>query len=301
MKLSRGLVYAVISALLWGMVNPFIKEGLAFGITPMNFAGVRFAAAGIVLLLVTSHRGMWREIRENRRLFLNLIVINMLLGYSAFYYGVDMVSAAISSIVMGMTPLVNVLLAHFLAHNDRLTTRKSVSLAVSFAGLLLIIGVGGEGNGMLDARSIFGILLLVANIILQGYSAIRVAEYPARINPVFMNGVQMFFGGLAIYIAGVAAEGFTPLWEMPREFFFWLGCLVFISIFAFSFWFTALRLPYSKVSELNICRLLTPVFGAVLSWCIVEGEHPTWSTVVGMIVIVAAMVVFFRGNNKARA
>ena len=38
---------------------------------------------------------MWREIVRHKRLFGNLILINMFLGYTAFYFGVDFVSGAI--------------------------------------------------------------------------------------------------------------------------------------------------------------------------------------------------------------
>lgn len=82
---------------------------------------------------------MWQEIKQHRKLFLNLIFINMFMGYTAFYFGVDFVSGAISSIIMGMTPLINVLLAHLLASNDKLNGYKIVSLIISLAGLLLIV------------------------------------------------------------------------------------------------------------------------------------------------------------------
>ena len=68
---------------------------------------------------------MWQEIKQHRKLFLNLIFINMFMGYTAFYFGVDFVSGAISSIIMGMTPLINVLLAHLLASNDKLNGYKN--------------------------------------------------------------------------------------------------------------------------------------------------------------------------------
>lgn len=46
---------------------------------------------------------------------------------------------------MGMTPLINVLLAHLLASNDRLNVHKIISLIVSLIGLLLIVGMGSNG------------------------------------------------------------------------------------------------------------------------------------------------------------
>ena len=144
--MKKGLLYAILASVLWAIVNPFIKQGLSYDFTPMNFAGIRFTSVGILLFAYTWHKGMWEEIKRHRRLFLNLIFINMLMGYTAFYFGVDFVSGAISSIIMGMTPLINVLLAHLLASNDKLNGYKIVSLIVSLAGLLLIVGTGSDGE-----------------------------------------------------------------------------------------------------------------------------------------------------------
>ena len=151
--MKKGILYAVLASVLWAIVNPFIKQGLSYDFSPMNFAGLRFTVVGIILFAYTWHRGMWREIMQHRRLFGNLILINMFMGYTAFYFGVDFVSGAISSIVMGLTPLINVLLAHLVASNDRLNRYKVVSLAVSLAGLLLIVGTGSDGSP-LDWRGI---------------------------------------------------------------------------------------------------------------------------------------------------
>lgn len=298
--MKKGILYAVIASVLWAIVNPFIKQGLSYDFTPMNFAGMRFALAGVVLILYTAHRGMWREVVQNKRLFTNLILINMLAGYSAFYFGVDFVSGAISSIVMGLTPLINVLLAHLLASNDRLNRYKVMSLVVSLAGLLLIVGAGGGDGQPLDVRGVVGIALLLVCILLQGYSAISVSEDKGKVDPVFLNGVQMLFGGLLIYGVGVAAEGFQPFWDKPAGFYTSLGVLVFVSVFAFSFWFMALRTQGTKVSDVNMCRLINPILGAALSWAMLPGEVPTWSVVTGMAIIVSSLVIYFRGEDFVR-
>ena len=287
---------AVIASVMWALVNPVIKQGLSYDFTPMNFAGLRFFLAGVVLLAYTWHRGMWGEIRRYWRLFTNLILLNMFIGYTAFYFGVDMVSGAIGSIVMGLTPLINVLMAHLLASNDRLNNYKMVSLVVSLVGLLLIVGMGGDG-APLDWRSILGIVLLLSCIVFQCYSAISVSEDKGKVDPVFMNGVQMFFGGLLIYGIGVGAEGFHPFWEKPMGFYLSLGVLVLISVFAFSFWFIALKMPDTKVSDMNMCRLINPILGALLSWAMLPDEYPTLSTVTGMLIIVFSLIIYFKGES----
>ena len=161
--MKKGLFYAILASVLWAIVNPFIKQGLSYDFSPMNFAGIRFTTVGIILFAYTWHKGMWKEIRQHSKLFLNLILINMFMGYTAFYFGVDFVSGAISSIIMGMTPLINVLLAHLLASNDRLNVHKIISLIVSLIGLLLIVGMGSNG-APLDWKGITGIVLLLLSI-----------------------------------------------------------------------------------------------------------------------------------------
>lgn len=297
MKIGKGLWLAIAASVLWAIVNPFIKAGLSYDMTPMNFAGLRFTAVGIILLVYTRAAGSWTGLRAHGKLFFTLVTVNMFMGYTAFYFGVDLVSSAISSIVMGITPLVNVLLAHFVARNDKLTRRKVVALLVSLAGLLLIVGTGNDGRP-LDAKGMLGIILLLLNIILQGWAAIRVSEESGRVDPVFLNAVQMFFGGLMIYGVGLGVEGYHPFIGLPGGFYGSLGVLVFVSVFAFSFWFTALRTPGTKVSDINMCRLINPVLGAVLSWAMLAGESPTVSTVAGMALIVGSLLIYFRQPVK---
>lgn len=297
--MKKGLFYAILASVLWAIVNPFIKQGLSYDFTPMNFAGIRFTTVGVILFAYTWHKGMWKEIRQHGKLFLNLILINMFMGYTAFYFGVDFVSGAISSIIMGMTPLINVLLAHLLASDDRLNAHKIVSLVVSFIGLLLIVGMGSDGSP-LDWKSITGIVLLLVCIIFQGYSAISVSEDKGKVNPIFLNAVQMFFGGLLIYIVGLSTEGYQSFIGKPSGFYVSLSILVFISVFAFSFWFIALQSKGAKVSDINMCRLLNPILGAILSWMILPGEYPTFSTVAGMIIIVSSLIIYFKGAEISR-
>ncbi|MEG1750063.1 MAG: DMT family transporter [Tannerellaceae bacterium] len=297
--MKKGLIYAIIASILWAIVTPFIKQGLSYDFTPMNFAGLRFTLVGIILFAYTWHRGMLKEIKQNGKLFLNLIFINMFLGYTAFYFGVDFVSGAISSIIMGMTPLINVLLAHLIARNDKLNIYKVSSLLVSLVGLFLIVGMGSDGKP-LDTKGMIGVALLLLNIILQGYSAISVSEDKGKVNPIFLNAVQMFFGGLLLYGVGIWTEGFHPFIGKPIGFYVSLGTLVFISVFAFSLWFMALQAPRTKVSDINMCRLINPILGAVLSWIMLTGEYPTFSTVAGMLIIVSSLIIYFKGETVVK-
>lgn len=47
--MKKGILYAVLASVLWAIVNPFIKQGLSYDFSPMNFAGLRFTVVGIIL------------------------------------------------------------------------------------------------------------------------------------------------------------------------------------------------------------------------------------------------------------
>lgn len=293
---KKGLLYAILASVLWAIVNPVIKTGLSYDMTPMNFAGLRFTSVGIILLAYTWHKGMWEEVRKNSKLFILLTLVNIFLGYAAFYIGVNLVDGAISSIIMGTTPFVNIILSHIMTKHDKLNKHKVISILISLVGLLMIIGVKSEGYSI-NGIGLIGIGLLFMNIIFQGYSAIKVAEYKANIDPVFLNAVQMFFGGFLLYVTGVAIEGYKQFIGKPIGFYLSLGTLVFVSVFAFSFWFIALQDKNTKVSEVNMCRLINPILGAILSWIMLPDEVPTFNTVAGMIIIVFSLVFYFKGKE----
>ena len=124
---------------------------------------------------------------------------------------------------------------------------------------------------------------------------VNVSEDKGKVNPIFLNAVQMFFGGALIYIIGLGTEGYHSFIGKPAGFYISLGILVFISVFAFSFWFMALQSKGAKVSDINMCRLINPILGAVLSWIMLAGEYPTFSTVAGMLIIVSSLVIYFKG------
>ena len=46
--MKKGLFYAILASVLWAIVNPFIKQGLSYDFSPMNFAGIRFTTVGTV-------------------------------------------------------------------------------------------------------------------------------------------------------------------------------------------------------------------------------------------------------------
>ena len=110
----------------------------------------------------------------------------------------------------------------------------------------------------------------------------------------------MLFGGIIIYLVGIGTEGFQPLADKELGFYICLLVLIIVSTFSFTLWFMALQIKGSKVSDINMCRLTQPVLGAILSWIMIPGEYPTFSTVAGMLIIVFSLAIYFKGHDATK-
>lgn len=286
-----------MAAILWAVVTPVLKKGMSYGFDNyvISFAGIRFGLSGIILTAVLYNKQMWATIKKHARLLAIMSLFNVFVGYVAFYYGVAYSGGAITSIVMGTSPLVNVFLAHMIAKDDKLNAYKIVSMAVALTGILLIVSMGKNGQP-LDNKAILGVGLVLASIVIQCVCGIRVKEYDKEIDPVFLNAIQMLFGGILLYIVGVSAEGYQTIMGKPFGFYICMVLLLLVSIFAFSFWFRALQQPMAKVSDINMTRLIDPILGAFVSWTILQNEHPNIYTITGIVIVVSSLVIYFKGD-----
>ena len=203
------------------------------------------------------------------------------MGYTAFYFGVDFVSGAISSIIMGMTPLINVLLAHLLASNDKLNGYKIVSLIISLAGLLLIVGWAATVNRWTGKASQASYYCCSA-LSFRGYSAISVSEEKGKVNPIFLNAVQMFFGGALIYVIGLGTEGYHSFIGKPAGFLYQSGHPRIYFRLCIQLLVYGVAKQRRKSQRHQYVPPYQPNSRAVLSWIMLGGESPTFSTVAGM-------------------
>lgn len=59
--MKKGLFYAILASILWAIVNPFIKQGLSYDFTPMNFAGIRFTRGNYSFRIYLAQRYVERD------------------------------------------------------------------------------------------------------------------------------------------------------------------------------------------------------------------------------------------------
>jgi drug/metabolite transporter (DMT)-like permease len=141
-----------------------------------------------------------------------------------------------------------------------------------------------------------GIGLLLVNNLISGYANVLVSKSPKSISPLTLSSTTLIIGGLMLIIVSLPVEG-VNLGPFPLKYYAALGWLSFLSAAAISIWFVLLKRADVKVSILNVWKFLIPVSGAVLSWLILEDEHPDIISITGMVVIAISLLALNYSNQ----
>ncbi len=297
-KKVQTTLLAILACLLWSSAFVGIKIGLPYT-TPLRFAGIRFFTAGILVLpLAFRYNPHYLSVfRKNFRFILTLGALQTFLQYALFYTGISKVPGAIGAIVIGSGPLFVALVAHAFMPNDRITPRKLLVILFGLTGVVLVSL--GRNNGI-DGEAIVlaGVLILVGNNIISGFTNVLVARERRKIPPLVLSSASMIFGGAMLILFSVPVEGFNPELK-PLPYYLSLGWLSMLSAVAISIWITLLKRPGVLVSDLNLWKFLIPVSGAMLAWLILPGEQPDPVSVAGMLITGSALVLLNLLNRRA--
>ncbi|MFZ2287466.1 MAG: DMT family transporter [Bacteroidales bacterium] len=285
-------VWAIITCLLWSTAYPFIKVGLQYS-TPIHFAGTRFILAGLMILPFTVRPKEYiRVILENRSLAIWVTILQTLVNYTLFYMGMDRVPGALGAVIVGVQPFITAIVSRIMIREERFTRAKVITIIFGLAGIVFV-SAGRQGFHIGSSGEIAGIIMILIANISTATSNVLVSRDGKNMNPLVLSSFSLLVGGIIMFLLSFAVEDVPSKPDFPAEYWLVLGWLSFMSAFTFSKWYVLLKRPEVKVSELNLWKFIIPVFGALLSWIIVPGEHADWFTVSGMVITSLSLIWFF--------
>jgi len=234
--------------------------------------------------------------RQNWKAVLRLALFQTFLLYALFYLGISRVPAGLTAIIIGANPLFSAIFAHILLRDDRLNLPKLAAIGLGMTGVV-VIAASRENFSWIEGKEFWGILILVMANIAGSIGNVFIVKYRTGMSPVLLNSAQLMAGGAALFLVSIPFEGLS-FGVNQYPYYISLGWLSFMSAAAFSIWFTLLRRPGVKVSELNIWKFLIPVFGALLSWIILPDEKAEIIAVTGMVFIGLSLIVLNFNNAR---
>lgn len=296
---SKGntIFWAIIACLLWSTAYAGIKLGLEFD-TPFHFAGIRFIISGLMILPFTVRPSVYLAmIRNNWKVVAWVTTLQIVINYSLFYQGLNLVPGALGAVIYGAQPLIIALVAAVLHKDDKLTKKKIITIVFGISGVIFI-SVGRQAFKFGTGLEILGVFMLLTGNVATAASNVIISLKSKAINPFVLSSSSLFLGGVILYLISIPVET-KPLGTLPLKYWMILLWLSFMAASAFSIWYKLLQRPGVKVSELNFWKFINPVTGAILSWLLIPGEKPEWLTITGMVIITASLVMFYSNTKRA--
>lgn len=279
-----------LAILFWGF--SFVATKIALqSFTPFCLIFFRFIVASLFFIPLLYRRGLPRLTGQNLRHLALLAVFQPGLYFTFETIGLQYTSATKTSLIIATIPVV-VLMLSMIFLKERLRLMNALGVAISLAGVsLLIFGGGSTGLG----GSFFGDMLILGAVLSASIYMIMTRRLGQSISPLQITGMQIIFGAMI----------FLPafLWDLPR--LHWsevssdsLTALILLTLFAtigafLCYNFALSRIPAARAAVcINAIPLIT-TFGA---WLLLDERLSVMQCIGGIIVLSA---VYLANHNPS--
>jgi drug/metabolite transporter (DMT)-like permease len=277
-----GVLLCVASAASFGGMAVFGKLAYEAGVGVMTLLVVRFTLASLCLgALSMSRRG--RAFPRGRMLAaaLGLGAVAYSAQSALFFLALTRIEAGLTALVLYLFPALVTLGAVALGR-DRLDRVRVASIGLAFAGLVLVLFVGGPGD--LDAVGVafaVGASLVYTVYILASESVLADAE------PISLAAL-VCAGAAATYLVAGVASGRMSLDFAPIGWLWLVGIALVCTVAAIVLFFAGLaRVGPSRASIISTVEPLVTVALAFL----VFGESLTALQLAGGALVLASVVL----------
>jgi drug/metabolite transporter (DMT)-like permease len=281
----RAWTELLLLALLWG--GSFLAIRTALDEVPV-FTSVahRVGWAALALWAVVAARGL--AVPRQPRVwaaFLVMGLLNNVLPFTLMAWGQLHVETGLVSILNAATAIWGTLLAAALFRDERLTLRKTVGVALGFAGVALAVGV--QALGALDLRAL-GQLAVIAGTVSYAFAAVWARARLGGLPPMVAAAGMLTGSSLVMIPLALALEG-APRWD--------LAPVTWAAIVYFALASTALAyLLYYRVlamagpANLLLCTLMIPPV-AILLGAAARGEALAPQAFAGFALLACGLLI----------
>lgn len=283
-----------VLALIWGFSFLFIKVGTqGFAPFQVTFGRLLFGTAVLVVALLVKRERLPRGARTWGHLAVAAFLLNAL-PFSLFAYAELTIPSTLAGICNATTPLWGMVLSLVALSEDRPTRVRAAGLGIGFVGVLTVLGAW-QGFSGLDVTGT-ALALLASFSYAVGWIYVRRTLAGTGSSNLSLACSQV---GLATVQLALVTPLFTT-WPSRIE------LLPLLSVIALG----ALGTGYAMLLQYGVVAEVGPTTAAMVTYFIpviataagvaVLGEHLTWNTPVGALVVLAgAALTQTRGPRRA--
>lgn len=286
---ANGTLLIILAGIFWGSMGIFVR-GLAdlAGFTSIQIVSLRLTVAAVTFALILLRKDIkgFRIALKDIPLFLGLGLGSILFFTACYFAAIQMMTLSIAAILLYTSPIW-VMLMSLLFFHESMTKNKLLALIISFAGCVLVSGIGSGASNVtvmgiligLGSGIGYGLYSILGTIALRRYSTYTVTTYTfiiAAIGSVFLCSLPDLLHKITVC--------------QRKPYLFVLIILTGLVTAVIPFLCYTLGLEQVEASRAAILATIEPMV-ATLIGIVVFHEYMTLMSVVGVMCIMAAIVL----------
>jgi drug/metabolite transporter (DMT)-like permease len=273
--------------LIWGTTYLGIRVALET-IPPALVGGIRYAIAGVLLLLILRVRGQRLPPRPQWSGLALLGFLMICLGNGAVIWAEQWVPSGIAAMVVAAAPFWMAGIEACAPDGEPLTGRVLLGLGIGFAGVVALVWPDLTVGGEVGKQFAFGIVALQVACLGWALGSSFSKRRTRDENALAAAALQMLFGGLIMLaIASVRGE-WSDLSFTARSLAGEIHLIVFGSLVGYTAYVFALK--HLPVSTVSMYAYVNPVIAVALG-SILLGEPFGLRVVIASGMVLAGIVV----------
>ncbi len=283
-----GALFVLGAGLSWSFTGALLRLAPHLDSWQIQtYRGLGSACAFALLSLTQGRRLSWSGFRQ-LGLLGPIVMIALSLASIGFIVAIKLTTVANALFLSSCSPLLSATLG-FLILRESLNRRQVLSVALGFAGLLIIVGGGFEaGNGLGNVAAVLSALGFAG-------ASICMRMAPER----DFNPAMVAFGLLSSAVsAGVCLSSGTALVPASAEFLVAFASGFVLIGFGFALFMRGA--PWVPAVGQTVLAQTETVFGPIWVW-LLFGEAPASTTLIGgAIILVAVIAMAFASGGGLR-
>ena len=259
-------------------------------------AAVRFMLAGSILFAWAWRQGSRPYGPKSWRGAFVAGFMLLLMGNGTVVLAVHWVPSGVTALLLSTTALWVAILEWVLPGGRHPGGQVSAGILLGFLGIVMLIGVGDFRSGTLD---VLGVGILALSSISWAAGSIYARNANVSASPLMTSGMQMFFGGFLLLVAGIL-NGDLRLLTLDtisgKSVMAFLYLTFFGSIVAFTAysWLVKAASPSRAITS----SYVNPVVAILLGWALAD-EPLTYRMMLAMLTILLGVAVITTAKKPA--
>ncbi len=296
---TKGILYAIITALLWGGLAIVLKVSLK-GMDPVDVTWFRFFMAFVTLATYyTWKKPYYLRILKRPPWLLVVATLCLAVNYYSFIEGVNLTTPSVAQLFIQIGPVL-LAISGFLIFHEKANWRQITGLILVLLGLLIFYN--DQLQGIIIGRSEWktGVIwVFVAAITWAVYSIllkVLILKHP----PMQLNLVLFGLPAL-LYLPFVHFEHFIGIGWMGWAILLFLGLNTL-----FAYGLLSLAMQYTEANKISVILVLNPLLTFAIMAIVnttdaqwIKHENYTLVTVLGaFVVLTGAVLTILKKNRK---